>query len=143
MFLRICGFSFASAASDVVVTVVAMVVVSVVAVDIEYDVAAVVDAAVAAVVAALVAAVVVAHVLYLLVVAAYVVAHVLKLHVAVRDAALIAIDTGRRTARNLVAWENLQWTRESIALTISHLWRIQFLRNNSAQFWGEHVAAGC
>ena len=92
-FLRIGGFSFASAACDVVVTVVAVVVVTVVAVDIAYDVAAVAVAAVVVVFAAVVADVITVHVLHL--------------HVVVGGAAHKAIAAGDGITRSLGARENL------------------------------------
>ena len=128
MFLRICSVLFGSAASEVVVTVVAVVVVTVVAAAVDYDVAAVV----AAVVAALVAAVV-AHVITV---------HVLHLHIVVGDAAHIAIVAGDGTTRSLGARKNLQWSPESIAATIVQR-RTPYLGNNSAPFGREYVAAGC
>ena len=129
MFLRICGFLFGSAASDVVVTVVAVVVVTVVAVDIAYDVAAVAVAAVVVVFASVVADVITVHVLHL--------------HLVVGDAAHTAIVRGDGGTRSLGARENLQWSPESIAATAVLQQRIPTFSNNSAPFWREYVAAGC
>ena len=135
MFSRICGFSFASAATDVAVNVIAAVVASLVAAVVAVHILQfhVIAVDVADVVAAIVAAVV----------AAFVFVHVLHLHVVVGDAAHKVIAAGGGTTRSLGARENLQCSPEFIAATIVLQRQIPTLSNNSAPFGREYLTAGC